>query len=101
MQAEAIEGAVWFSLACSLAFVIGYTIIAPWWRTDVGRAMVSLDIALLAILAPSVIHYVFGLNLSHPFFGWYYFASLVFAGAVTLQRLMTIVKINRESSPIE
>jgi len=91
-----IEPAIWFSFSCSILFVLGYTKIAPWWRNAVGRAMVSLDVALMILLTPSVAHYSFGWTVGDTFFLWYYVGSLILAGLITLRRLAVVWRIQNQ-----
>jgi hypothetical protein len=61
----------------TVAFICVYTILAPWWRSPMGRLVVSLDVALAAVLAHDVAAAEFGVTFS----------------AVTLQRVQTTALI--------
>lgn len=98
--ADNADAAVITAWAASVVFVIGYTfkwpgkIRAPWWRYRVGRAMVSLDVALMLALLPTVLRLVLHLNASHfVFFTWYFIVSLYVVAATTLWRLRTITYV--------
>lgn len=88
-----VEVLAYTIFGASVAFVVLYSLLAPWWRSQVGRAMVSLDAALALTLLPSVLHYAVGLNLAHPFFAWYDFASLLAVAGVTVWRTVVMVRI--------
>jgi hypothetical protein len=95
MSVDLIEPAVFFAFACSAVFAAGYTVIAPWWRSAVGRAMVAMDAALMVLLLPSALHYAIGLNVANPFFRGYYVGSLVLTGMIALWRLWVIWREQR------
>lgn len=98
MASSLIEAAVFFSFACSVVFVAGYTWLAPWWRNEVGRAMVSMDAALMVLLLPSVLHYTAGLNVLNPFFRGYYVGSLALAGLIALWRLVVVYRVQQRDT---
>lgn len=90
------EAALLFAFACSIIFIVGYSLVAPWWKYEAGRAMVSLDFGLTLAELPGVLHFLFGLNLAHPFFGIYYACSLFSVGAIALHRLWVVWRIQNE-----
>jgi hypothetical protein len=77
----------------SVIFVIGYSLRAPWWRYQVGRAVVSLDLALGLALLPSFLRLAFHFSAADQFYDWYATLSLFLVAAVTLWRLYTIVYV--------
>jgi len=81
----------------TLTFLVGYSLLAPWWRSPVGRAVASLDMALLLALLPSALHLLFGLNVSYPWFAWYYGGSLFLVSAITLWRLAVIWVVQHDA----
>lgn len=82
----------------TLTFLVGYSLLAPWWRNPIGRAVASLDAALLFALLPSMLHLVFGLNVAqYHWFAWYYGASLLLVSAITLWRLVVIALVQHEA----
>lgn len=46
----------------AVAFVALYSILAAWWRTALGRSIVALDTAVAMTVAPSVLHFLFGVT---------------------------------------
>jgi len=74
-----VEGAVFFAAGSVLVFLGGVTRLLPWWRRENGvtRSMVALSAAILLLLAPSVLHYLFG---------WTVLSDVGFAAAVCLPR---------------
>lgn len=86
----------WFS---SVIFLVGYSLIATWWRHPIGQAVAFLDACLVIALFPSVLHQLFGLSVISVFFAWYYGGSLFLVAAITLWRLMLIIGVQRKSTP--
>lgn len=82
--------AVFTAFFSSIVFVLGYSLIAPWWRQEVGRAMVSLDCGLMLALAPAVLRMLFHVTNWLTFFAWYYGGSLLLVAGITLWRLLVI-----------
>lgn len=80
----------------SIAFIIGYSVRAPWWRYLVGRAMASLDIALVITLGPATFQLVTGVQLNITFSDWYGIVSMFIVAGVILWRLWTIWHVNHE-----
>jgi len=89
--------AVLCAFFASIVFMTGYTILAPWWRHPVGRAIVSLDFALSAALTPSVLRLLFGVNIQTLWFAWYYGLALLSVAAITLWRLWVIFAVQRDA----
>jgi hypothetical protein len=83
----------------SLLFLVGYTVMAPWWRYTVGRAFASLDAAVMLTLLPSVIHLWFGVSITSAFFAWYEVTSFFVVAATTLWRLATIRQVQSSATP--
>jgi hypothetical protein len=82
----------------TVVFLVGYSVLAPWWRNPVGRAVASLDVALLLALLPSALRQVFGLHFTRDgWFTWYYGATLLLVSAVTLWRLAVIWTVQRDA----
>lgn len=87
---------VYFAAGCVLVFVAGVGVIAPWWRSPVGRTMMYLSVALLVTLVPSVLHFAVGVTLSRPWFAWFYRGALLSLGVIHLWRLLAFWRIQRE-----
>jgi hypothetical protein len=41
--------------AGATGFIVTYTVLAPWWRNEIGRTIVRLDMYLGAVLLPSIL----------------------------------------------
>ena len=91
------EAALLFAAANSVVFVVVYTLVAPWWRHEVGRAIVAFDAAIFLALLPSSLHYLAGVNLRSTFWPWYYGASLLATGLITAWRAVVVVRLQRSS----
>jgi len=94
---DVADSAIITAFLCSIIFILGYTWLAPWWHYPVGRALISLDAALLTTLLPSVIRLVFRVNGHTVFFTWYTAASIFLVAAATLWRLKTINHVQHTS----
>lgn len=82
---------VYFVFGACAAFVAGYTVLARgWWHTRVGLAMGLRDIVIALTLLPQVLHAAVGVTLAIAWFHWYWRASLLALGVVTLWRLGVI-----------
>lgn len=78
-------------------YILGYSIRAPWWQYRVGRAMVSLDAAVILTLLPSILHLCFHVNTADTFYGWWRVVSLSLVFGVTMWRLYTIDYVQRHA----
>lgn len=82
----------------SVIFLVGYSLIAPWWRHPIGRAVAFLDLCLALALCPSMLHQLFDVNIQRIWFAWYYGCSLYLVSLVTLWRLVVIFMIQRRAA---
>jgi hypothetical protein len=88
---------VLIAFCASVAFVVGYTFIAPWWRYEVGRTMAALDIGISLTLFPSVLHHWFGVAVNTPFFAWYQDMSLLLVAGIALWRLWVVFRVQQDA----
>ena len=96
-----VEGAVFFAAGSVLVFLGGVTRLLPWWRRENGvtRSMVALSAAILLLLAPSVLHYLFGWTvLSDVGFAWFVCAVVALMGVIHLWRYWAFRRIQREGA---
>jgi hypothetical protein len=95
--------AVFFACAASVAFLLAYILLARGYRTEIGRALITLDTGLTLALGPSVIHRLFGLSLASIGFSWYFTASIALVGAATWWRVWLVIKVQwrgrRDATP--
>jgi predicted lysophospholipase L1 biosynthesis ABC-type transport system permease subunit len=99
-QAQFLAGATRWALvaafAASVLFIVVYTAMAPWWRTQIGRALVTMDAGLALALGPSAAHFTFGLQITESVaFAWYFLASLSLVAGSTLWRTWIIYRAQR------
>lgn len=83
----------------AVSFIIWYSIRADWWVYRVGRAMISLDMAIILTLFPSLLHLVFHVNTSTLFYGWWRAVSLSVVFSTTLWRIYTVDYVQRHTIP--
>jgi hypothetical protein len=84
---------VLFACTASVAFLAVYLLLARGWRTEIGRALITLDTGLTFALGPSVLHHLFGVSLTSVAFAWYYVASIALVGAATWWRVWFVIKV--------
>lgn len=85
------------AFCASVLFVVGYSLIAPWWRYAVGRTVVSLDAAIALTLLPAVLRRWFHVPVTGVFFEWYDSTSLLVVAGITLWRLWTIYRFQKSA----
>jgi hypothetical protein len=91
---ELTNDAVLYSLAASLAFLAFVVILDPrLWRTPIGRSLILLDIGLLALYVPSVLHRFAGLQISQVGFAWYYLATVLAVGSAVWWRTLIMIRV--------
>ena len=94
IAAELTNDAVVYSLAASVAFLAFVVILNPrLWRTPIGRSLILLDIGLLALYVPSVLHRFFGLQVSQVGFGWYYLGTVLAVGTAVWWRTVIMIRV--------
>lgn len=55
-----LAAAIWASFIASWLFVIGYTILAPWWRTRMGRHLFSFGAMTAGLLTLIIVTALLG-----------------------------------------
>lgn len=93
IAAELTNDAILYSLAASLAFLVFVVILNPrLWRTPIGRSLILLDVGLLALYVPSVLHRFFGLQVSQVGFAWYYLVTVLAVGSAVWWRTLIMIR---------
>lgn len=87
---DEVETAVWFAWGSAVAFLVGYSLRARWWRWLEGRALAVHGVAFLLLTTPFVVRYASGLSLADVGFAWYYIGSFVVAGLIEWWRLWVV-----------
>ncbi len=93
LLADLSNDVVFFACAASVAFLLVYVLLARGYRTEIGRALITLDAGLALALGPSVLHRLFGLTLTSIGFAYYYVASIAIVGLATWWRTWFVIKI--------
>ena len=83
---------VFFACAASVAFLVVYVLLARGNRSEIGRALLTLDAGLTLALGPSVLHRLTGLSLTSLGFSWYFVASIAIVGGATWWRTWFVIK---------
>jgi hypothetical protein len=97
--ADTTADVVLVAFLASLAFVVVYSLMAPWWRSPIGRALIMLDASLALTLAPSVLHHLTGISIiASTGFAWYYLVTLTMVAASTIWRTWIIYRAQRPAA---
>jgi hypothetical protein len=87
------EAVVLFAFFSAVTFIAGYTLLAKWWRSEIGWARISLDFGIAMALSPSFLHMVFGVHVDgSPAFAWYAIGAIAFVGLVSLWNLWIVAR---------
>lgn len=73
-----------------IAFIVYYTVLAPWWHTPMGRMIVSFDFAFVLITAGDTLRHEFGISFSDSTAIRILFAGLLIAPAVIISRTLLL-----------
>jgi hypothetical protein len=85
--------AVFFACTGSVAFLLVYILLAKGYRTEIGRALITLDAGLTLALGPSVLHRLVGLPVTSIAFAYYFVASIAVVGFATWWRVWFVVRV--------
>lgn len=92
MSVQADEVVITFF--ASIGFIVLYTILAPWWRSPLGRNLVAFDAALSLTLLPSVVHHTFGVNSAlSPAFAWFTVGAFAAVPLVIVWRAWILLRV--------
>ena len=93
-----VQGAFW----CSLAFIAWYSILAPWWRSSVGRAIIALDTAIALATLPSTIGLIFGAEVvASRFFQWLTVCAFACIPVITIWRCVIVWRLQRHGARLK
>jgi hypothetical protein len=90
-----VQAAFW----SALAFIIWYSILAPWYRYPIGRALVALDSAIVLATLPSVLGMYFGASIiAWRGFAWLTVAAFGCIPLVTIWRGAIVFREQRRGA---
>jgi hypothetical protein len=93
---EAARWVVQCAFWSSVAFVGWYSLLAPWWRSAIGRAIIALDSAIALALLPSVLGLLFGEQLvASVTYQWLTVCALGAIPLITCWRMVIVWKLQR------
>jgi hypothetical protein len=93
-----IQAAFW----SALGFIALYSVIAPWPRYPIGRALVALDSAIMLATLPTVLGLYFGAGLvSGAFFQWLTVCAFGAIPVVTVWRMVIVWRIQRRAAALK
>jgi hypothetical protein len=93
LVADLGNDAVFFACAGSVAFLLVYVLLARGYRSEIGRALIVMDLGLTLALGPSVIHRITGLSLASIGYSYYFVASIMVVGLATWWRVWFVIKV--------
>lgn len=88
------QDVVVFAFISALLFIVGYTVLARWWKSEIGWARISLDFGIAVALSPTIIHIITGVRIvNSAVFGWYTIGAIAFVGSVSLWNLFLVARV--------
>jgi hypothetical protein len=88
-------------LAGIIAFIVIYSVVAPWWSNVIGRTIVAKDILLGLALTPSILSLFFHFNrLSSVIAGWVDLGLFAGIAVVMIWRCVIWLRIHREENKV-
>lgn len=93
LVADLTADVVLAAFVASVAFIVLYTALAPWWRTDIGRALVMLDAGVALTLGPSVAYRFLGFKVADTLgFSWYFLVTLTMVAGAIIWRTVIMTR---------
>jgi hypothetical protein len=94
--ADAATWVVQCAFWSSVAFVAWYSLLAPWWRSAIGRAIVALDSAIALALLPSVLGLMLGRQaVASTAYQWLTVCALGCIPVITCWRMVIVWHLQR------
>ena len=87
----ALPAAFW----AALIFISTYTVLAPWWRTSIGRTIVAMDAGIMLTLLPAVLHLYLGVSEGSPSYAWFTLCAFLLVPSSILWRTWVMVRVHR------
>lgn len=83
----------------TLAFILTYTKLAPWWRSIIGRTIVWKDIALLLAFIPTTLSLFLQFSrLSSRIAAWIDIADFFVIAGIMLWRIRIWIRTHKEGT---
>jgi len=88
------QDVVVFAFCAAVLFILGYSVLAKWWKSEIGWARVSLDAGIAIALSPTMIHLATGMRVEESIaFAWYQIGAVAFVGCVSLWNLALVARV--------
>lgn len=87
--------AVWAAWTAAVLFPFVTGFYWPWWRSEWGWNIITLEIGLALAVTPAWLHYVFGLQATSFPFRWFQVAAIFFIAFVIIWRAVLIWRTQR------
>ena len=87
--------------ASAVLFDAVYTVLAPWWKTWMGRNLFAFDASIAAVLTPAVLALWFHYSPRSPWYAWLQIGLFAVVPALSLQRtvMLVVVQARGRSQP--
>jgi hypothetical protein len=96
LAADLTNDAVLYALAASLAFLLFAVLLDPkLFRSPIGRTLIVLDVGLVLLYVPSVLHRFAGLQISSIGFAWFYLGVVIVVGTSVWVRTWIMIRAQR------
>jgi hypothetical protein len=90
------EYAIWFSFLAAVGFPLVTSLFWPWWRSEWGWNIVTLEMAIAVALLPAWMHFAFGLTTRGSYgFAWLQVGAVTLVGVIIVWRTVLIFLTQR------
>jgi hypothetical protein len=80
----------------NMAFVVAYSVLGPWWHSELGRNLVALHSALALALLPATLHGLFGVSTAtSAAYAWFVDGAMACVSAIVVWRLVILVRLDK------
>lgn len=98
MHVQTVEVIITF--CTSIAFIVLYSVLAPWWRSPLGRNLIAFDAVLSLTLLPSVIHHALGATSAEDTaFAWFTVSAFAAVPVVIGWRAVIMIRMQLDRKP--
>ena len=96
LAANLTNDAVIYALVASVAFLAFAVLLDPkLFRAPIGLSLITLDLGLVLLYVPSILHRFFGLSISNTSFAYYYLSTIIQVGTATYWRVVVMIIAQR------
>jgi hypothetical protein len=82
-----------FAFGAAILFMAIFSLLAPWWKSEIGWARISLDFGIALALSPVILNRLFGISFETSIAGyWYQLGAVAFVGCISLWNAWIVFK---------